>query len=101
MDENSRLRSLKTHSKDNISFISDEKFNKTYEDKHSILLKEKKDLEKLINRFINALPIAVLQKIFSEMIKTRGEIEILERERDRIEKDLMHAEGEMRSKARS
>ena len=47
-----------------------------------------------------AVPSADLQKIFLEMMRTKADLEVIERERIRIENALLRSEADMRSLTR-
>ena len=66
-----------------------------------MLLKEKKELEALLNKLQSSVQSADLQRIFLEFIKSHNELEILNRERLRIENQLLRSEGEMRNYSRN
>jgi chromosome segregation ATPase len=74
---------------------------KTLEEKVSLLVKEKKDLELILTRLQAAVPSTDLQRVFLEIMRTRGDMELTERERMRVENQLLHLEGEMRNRARA
>ncbi|CAG9317498.1 unnamed protein product [Blepharisma stoltei] len=71
------------------------------EEKTNLLLKEKKELESLLSRLQRAVPSQDIQRIFLDIMKSHSEIEILNREKLRIENQLLRSESEMRSLARS
>ena len=71
------------------------------EEKANLLLKEKKELETLLNKLQSAVPSTDLQRIFLEIMKCHGELEVINRERLRIENQLLRSEGEMRSHSRN
>jgi chromosome segregation ATPase len=73
---------------------------KVLEEKVNLLVKEKKDLELLLSRLQAAVPSSELQRVFLDMMRTRSDMELSERDRLRVENQLVHLEGEMRSKAR-
>jgi hypothetical protein len=73
---------------------------KVLEEKVNLLVKEKKDLELLLSRLQAAVPSSELQRVFLDRMRTRSDMELSERERLRVENQLVHLEGEMRSKAR-
>ena len=71
------------------------------EEKANLLLKEKKELETLLSKLQSAVPSSDLQRIFLEIMKCHSELEIINRERLRIESQLLRSEGEMRSFSRN
>lgn len=74
---------------------------KVLEEKVNLLIKEKKDLELMLARLQAAVPSTDLQRIFLDMMRTRSDMELSERERLRVENQLIHLEGEMRSRVRA
>lgn len=74
---------------------------RAFEEKSNLLLKEKKELETLLNKLQSAVPSNDLQRIFLDIMKCHGELEIINRERLRIESQLLRNEGEMRSFSRN
>ncbi|CAG9327994.1 unnamed protein product [Blepharisma stoltei] len=70
---------------------------KMLEDKANQILKEKKGLEGFLKMLQASIPYSDLQLILVEMMKTHGDIEICERERIRIEGQLIALENELRS----
>jgi chromosome segregation ATPase len=71
------------------------------EEKSNLLLKEKKELETLINKLQSVVPSNDLQRVFLELMKSHSELEIINRERLRIENQLLRTEGDMRSYSRN
>ena len=71
------------------------------EEKANLLLKEKKELETLLSKLQSAVPSSDLQRIFLEMMKVHSELEVVNRERLRIENQLLRSESEMRSLSRN
>jgi chromosome segregation ATPase len=71
------------------------------EEKANLLLKEKKELETLLSKLQSAVPSSDLQRIFLELMKIHSELEVVNRERLRIENQLLRSESEMRSLSRN
>lgn len=74
---------------------------KAIEEKANLLLKEKKELEILMGKLQSSVPSSDLQRIFLEIMKCHSELEVINRERLRIENQLLRSEGEMRSLSRN
>lgn len=106
-DELTRLKDqIAIYSVENMKKMStssdlEQENSKDLEEKIGILLKEKKELEVLLARFQTAVPSNPLQRVFLDMIKTRGELESLQRDKLQLESTLLTKESEMRVQMRT
>lgn len=101
-DENARFKDqLKYSTSETIKWRntaeSDVFALKMVEERANLLSKEKKNLENLLGKLQNIIPIAELQRIIGEFIKIHSEIEMSEREKIRLENQLLSLEVELRN----
>jgi chromosome segregation ATPase len=105
-DENQRLRdSVKMSNSETIQWKQTAETDvyslRSLEEKNNLLLKEKRELELLVARLQSTVPSTNLRNTFGDIIRLHNDIEMAERERLRIENQLLNAETEMRSRTRS
>jgi hypothetical protein len=79
----------------------EEQGEKVIEERVGVLVKEKKELELLLARLQSAVPSNPMQRVFLDMMKSRSDLEISERERMRLESLLLSKEAEMRVQTRT
>jgi len=74
---------------------------KTLEEKAAILAREKRSLDILFDQIYAAIPFPDFKRILKDMMQNRSELDMADREKTRIEGNLMQSEADMRMQARN